>query len=77
MRDAWRSFSGQSWTGLLGEDRERRGPVEGDEPAPARGAARAAPVETPPGPGEESQYGDFMGKVARTPARAARHPDDS
>ena len=72
VRDAWRAFSGQPWAALLGEDRERRGPVEGDEPAPPAALARAAPVETPPGPGEESQYGEFLGKVAR--ARPRRPP---
>jgi hypothetical protein len=62
VRDAWRSFSGQSWTTLLGEDRARRGPVEGEPPA---AAARDAEAE----PDSESQYGDFMGKVARSRPR--------
>jgi hypothetical protein len=62
VRDAWRSFSGQSWTTLLGEDRARRGPVEGEPPT---AAARDAEAE----PESESQYGDFMGKVARSRPR--------
>ena len=60
VRDAWRSFSGQSWTTLLGDDRERRGPVEGEP--------RAAP-DGEPEPEQPSQYGDFMGKVARSRPR--------
>jgi hypothetical protein len=74
VRNAWRSFSGQSWTVLMGDDRARRGPVEGDaplesapRPAPAAEAAEAAPPAQDP-----SQYGDFMGKVAR--ARPRRPP---
>jgi hypothetical protein len=63
VRDAWRSFSGQSWTTLLGDDRERRGPVEGEP--------HAAP-DGEPEPEQPSQYGDFMGKVAR--ARPRRPP---
>lgn len=59
VRDAWRSFSGQSWTALLGEDRERRGPVEGEPPA----------ADTDTEAEEPSQYGDFMGKVARSRPR--------
>ena len=39
VRDAWRSFSGESWTGLMGEDRARRGPVDGDAPQPPLAAA--------------------------------------
>ena len=39
VRDAWRSFSGQSWTALMGEDRARRGPVDGDAPQPPLAAA--------------------------------------
>jgi hypothetical protein len=77
VRDAWRGFGGQSWTALLGEDRERRGPVEGDEPAasappPTLPRPAPAPVESPPEPAEESQYGEFLGKVAR--ARPRRPP---
>jgi hypothetical protein len=80
VRDAWRSFSGQSWTGLMGEDRARRGPVDGDAPQPPGGpplaaAGPSAPISAAPetGPPEEqSQYGDFMGKVAR--ARPRRPP---
>lgn len=81
VRDAWRAFSGQSWTTLLGEDRERRGPVDGDEPAAGEPATAIAPppappvepvVEPAPEPAAESQYGDFMGKVAR--ARPRRPP---
>jgi hypothetical protein len=63
VRDAWRSFSGQSWTILLGEDRARRGPVEGEAPE----AAAAPDAEAEPESG--SQYGDFMGKVARSRPR--------
>jgi hypothetical protein len=77
VRDAWRSFSGESWTVLLGEDRQRRGPVEGD--APAAEVAPATPAVAPQPPAPEaaepepsSQYGDFMGKVAR--ARPRRSP---
>jgi hypothetical protein len=58
VRDAWRSFSGQSWTTLMGEDRDRRGPVE-SEPPDTAGDAEA----------DTSQYGDFMGKVARSRPR--------
>jgi hypothetical protein len=60
VRDAWRSFSGQSWTTLLGDDRERRGPVDGEPPAAPDGE---------PEPEQPSQYGDFMGKVARSRPR--------
>jgi hypothetical protein len=76
VRDAWRSFSGQSWTALMGEDRARRGPVDGDAPQPPLAAApESAPTEGAPEadqPSEQSQYGDFMGKVAR--ARPRRPP---
>jgi hypothetical protein len=76
VRDAWRSFSGQSWTGLMGEDRARRGPVDGDAPQPPLAAApESAPTEGAPEAdqsSEQSQYGDFMGKVAR--ARPRRPP---
>lgn len=73
VRDAWRSFSGQSWTTLMGEDRERRGPVEGDAaPQPAPLAAEAD-IE----PDEPSQYGDFMGKVARARPRRPHPPGDA
>lgn len=75
VRDAWRAFGGQGWTALLAEDRAHRGPVEGDEPAApeAPPAALAPPVaEAAPEPVEESQYGDFLGKVAR--ARPRRPP---
>jgi hypothetical protein len=64
VRDAWRAFSGQSWTALMAEDRRRRGPVEGEEPAPVAEAA--------PQPEEQSQYEGFMGKVAQ--ARPRRPP---
>ena len=75
VRDAWRAFGGQGWTALLTEDRAQRGPVEGAEPAPpaepptalAPPAAEAAAERV-----EESQYGDFLGKVAR--ARPRRPP---
>jgi hypothetical protein len=78
VRDAWRSFSGESWTVLLGDDRARRGPVEGDmapaEAAPAMPAAASPPARGPQDADAEptSQYGDFMGKVAR--ARPRRSP---
>jgi hypothetical protein len=68
VHDAWRSFSAQSWTALMGEDRTRRGPVEGDLPPPAAVPEPAPDPEQPPA----SQYGDFMGKVAR--ARPRRPP---
>ena len=73
VRDAWRSFSGESWTALIGEDRARRGPVEGDAPAAPLAAAPPAPAPpaATPEPEPPSQYGDFMGKVAR--ARPRRH----
>ncbi|MGH2978506.1 MAG: hypothetical protein ACRDLQ_02570 [Solirubrobacterales bacterium] len=80
VRDAWRSFSGESWTALMGEDRARRGPVEGDVPVPplapapptgARPPAAAATAE----PEEPSPYGDFMGKVARTRPRRSPPQD--
>jgi hypothetical protein len=81
VRDAWRSFSGESWTVLLGEDRARRGPVEGDTP-PAQ-AAPAAPAVAPGSPGADvaeaeasSQYGDFMGKVARARPRRSSPPGE-
>jgi hypothetical protein len=82
VRDAWRSFSGESWTALMSEDRARRGPVEGDGPVapvehapltPAAPAVAAAPEpESEPESEEPSQYGDFMGKVARS--RPRRQP---
>jgi len=65
VRDAWRAFSGQGWTALLAEDRQDRGQVKGDEPP----TALAPPPEERV---EESQYGDFLGKVAR--ARPRRPP---
>jgi hypothetical protein len=67
VHDAWRSFSAQSWTGLMREDRERRGPVDGGAAAPEG----VRPVPEPEEPAS-SQYGDFMGKVAR--ARPRRPP---
>jgi len=70
VRDAWRGFSGQVWTALLAEDREKRGPVDGDETAAADVPAQAA--EVPAVSAEDSQYGDFLGKVAR--ARPRRPP---
>jgi hypothetical protein len=80
VRDAWRSFSGQSWAGLMGEDRARRGPVDGDAPQPPLAAAGpSAPVSAAPEADlaeEQSQYGDFMGKVARSrPRRPPPRPD--
>lgn len=78
VREAWRAFSGQEWTALLAADREQRGPVEGQEqPAaePAAGSPTALvppPAEASAEPPEESQYGDFLGKVAR--ARPRRPP---
>jgi len=71
VRDAWRGFSGQVWAALLAEDREKRGPVDGDETA-AAAEVPAQPAEVPPEPAEDSQYGDFLGKVAR--ARPRRPP---
>lgn len=71
VRDAWRGFSGQVWTALLAEDREKRGRVDGDETA-AAAEVPAQPAEVPPEPAEDSQYGDFLGKVAR--ARPRRPP---
>ena len=71
VRDAWRGFSGQVWTALLAEDREKRGPVDGDETA-AAAEVPAQPAEVPAEPAEDSQYGDFLGKVAR--ARPRRPP---
>ena len=71
VRDAWRGFSGQVWTALLAEDREKRGRVDGDETA-AAAEVPARPAEVPPEPAEDSQYGDFLGKVAR--ARPRRPP---
>ena len=73
VRDAWRSFSGQSWTALMGEDRARRGPVDGDGPRPAESRGGPATITEPaaaegPAPGS-SDYGDFMGKVARARRR--------
>ena len=81
VRDAWRSFSGESWTALMGEDRARRGPVEGDAPAaPLAPAAPVAAAAPPPAaeaaPEEPSQYGDFMGKVARARPRRQPPPQD-
>jgi hypothetical protein len=74
VRDAWRSFSGESWTALIGEDRARRGPVEGDTPAPPQASPTAAISASPAAvdevePETSSQYGDFMGKVARSRPR--------
>jgi hypothetical protein len=74
VRGAWRAFSGQSWTALMGDDRAQRGPVEGDAPSASLAPAPAPPAAAPPPAPEEptSQYGDFMGKVAR--ARPRRFP---
>ena len=78
VRDAWRSFSGQSWTSLMGEDRASRGPVPSDgahaPPPPLAAATPNAPISAAPEVGEDlgdepSQYGDFMGKVARSRPR--------
>ena len=71
VRDAWRGFSGQVWTALLTEDREKRGRVDGDETA-AAAEVPPEPAEVPPEPAEDSQYGDFLGRVAR--ARPRRPP---
>lgn len=80
VRDAWRSFSGQSWTALMGDDRALRGPVDGDAPQPPlAGAGPSAPLSAAPEEGlpvEESQYGDFMGKVARSRPRRPLPPPD-
>jgi len=72
VRDAWRSFSGESWTALLREDRTRRGPAEDDS------TARLEPAPAPePSPADEpSQYGDFMGKVARARPRRPLRPEE-
>lgn len=78
VRTAWRSFSGESWTGLMGEDRARRGPVDGDAPQPPLAAAIPSAPAVAEGdlPDEQSQYGDFMGKVARSrPRRPSPRPD--
>jgi hypothetical protein len=75
VRDAWRSFSGQSWTALMGEDRAGRGPVEGDTPPGQSTTAPSAPADSRPEAEEPSEYGDFMGKVAR--ARPRRPPSQS
>ena len=78
VRDAWRAFSGQGWTALLAADREQRGPVEGQQQPPAEPAVASPTALVPPPaeasaePPEESQYGDFLGKVAR--ARPRRPP---
>jgi hypothetical protein len=76
VRDAWRSFSGESWTALLRDDRSRRGSVEGDAPRPLEAASRPEPAEAPAEPGDSSQYGDFMGKVARARPRRSPGPDE-
>jgi hypothetical protein len=77
VRDAWRSFSGESWTALLRDDRSRRGPVEGDVQPALEPASRPEPAEAPPAePGEPSEYGDFMGKVARARPRRSLGPDE-
>jgi hypothetical protein len=80
VREAWRAFSGQGWTALLAADREQRGPVQGQEHAAAETPDAAfsptalvpPPAEASAEPPEESQYGDFLGKVAR--ARPRRPP---
>jgi hypothetical protein len=74
VRDAWRSFSGQSWTALMGEDRAKRGPVEGDT-LPGQEAAAPPPPDSGPDAPRQSEYGDFMGKVARS--RPRRPPPQS
>jgi hypothetical protein len=81
VRDAWRSFSGQSWTALMGEDRARRGPVDGDPPQPplesvSPPAPPPRPAESSAQPDQPSQYGDFMGKVARARPRRQSRPDE-
>jgi hypothetical protein len=57
----------------MGEDRARRGPVEGDAPvpplAPAAPTAAPSPTADDSEPEASSQYGDFMGKVARSRPR--------
>lgn len=74
VRDAWRSFSGESWTALMREDRTRRGPVEGDATAQLEPAPEPAPA--PAQPEDASQYGDFMGKVARARPRRPLSPEE-
>jgi hypothetical protein len=77
VRHAWRSFSGQSWTVLMGDDRSRRGPVEGDVPPPALEPVEAPAAPEPPAQAQTaSEYGDFMGKVARARPRRPPRPEE-
>jgi len=78
VRDAWRSFSGESWTALLREDRARRGPAEEVSGAQLEAAPAPEPlaVPEPPAAEESSQYGDFMGKVARARPRRPLRPEE-
>ena len=77
VRHAWRSFSGQSWTVLMIEDRSHRGPVEGDGAPAALEPVEAPPAPDPPAGGEAvSEYGDFMGKVARARPRRPPRPEE-
>ena len=78
VRHAWRSFSGQSWTVLMGDDRSLRGPVEGEAPATLEPAeSPAGPAPAPPATADApSEYGDFMGKVARARPRRPPRPED-
>ena len=56
VSEAWSLFSSnQRWTALMAEDREQRGPVEGE-----------APTEAPDG---SSELGQFMEKVGRARTR--------
>jgi hypothetical protein len=65
VSDAWRLFSGESWTALMADDRAQRGPVEGDVPAVELDSVEDQPAAT--------DLGQFMGKVSRTrPRRAQR-----
>jgi hypothetical protein len=71
VSDAWRLFSGESWTALMADDRTQRGPVEGD--APAAGPEPAADSEPAEDHAPATDLGQFMGKVSRTrPRRAQR-----
>ena len=76
VRDAWRSFSGESWTALMRDDRTRRGPVEGDAPPRVEPAPGPQPAPAPAEPDDPSQYGDFMGKVARARPRRPLRPEE-
>ena len=93
VRTAWRSFSGESWTGLMAADRSRRGPVEGDSPPASLESLAPTPAPRPPeeaarreetaplgavpasDPEPPSEYGNFLGKVARARPRRPPRPD--